>query len=234
MLRNLKYRWPFAKKKPVAFLLQQPSKQSAAAATSLTLYQSCSKCPLDVFLDCLFDGDYKRLVIEGSITDEQLYNVWQNLYTEYCELSNGDGVSDHLELMKETNLLLSKAAMVDAAVACLRCYYDDELVAILEAFQLRSGITPGDDEETIQKKLEKVLVRAKKLMAQYDAKKQELQALENKNKKGSSRDEYEDSLAAISKEMGYHVRASEITVARFVRQSQQLKEKYLKLASKTK
>lgn len=235
MLNFLRNRWPFAKKQQQAdFLLQQPLKQSPTDATSLKLYQSCSKCPLDVFLDCLFDAAYERLIISGSITDEQLQNVWQNLYTEYCDLTQDDGTSTHLETMKDANMLLSKAALVDSIVACLRCYYDPELVELLELLQLRPGITADDTEQQMADKLNKVLVRAKKLMAQYDVKKTELQKLEATHKKETSRDEYEDSLAALSKEMGYSVKASEITVQRFVRQLKQMKERYAKLQSQKK
>lgn len=189
------------------------------------LYTSCEKCPLDVFLDCLFDKEYSRLIIEGYAPDEALVNTWQNLYAEYCQLTQNEGLSEHLEALQECNGTMGLITLIDGIIMALDSfYYSQELVDILEALGLKPNISIDDTEEQRRNKLHRVAVRAKKLVAKYNAEKERLDAIEKENTaKSGSRADYDELLASISKEQGYHVKATDITVAQFVRMTDRLK-----------
>jgi signal recognition particle subunit SEC65 len=187
------------------------------------LYQTCDRLPLSVFLDCLFDREYEGLIISGQPTQDELINRWQNLYQEYCEITNQGNLSDHMKLMQDCNVCLCKIQVVEAINKVFRWYYSPELVEILEQLGLKPGIKPDDDFPTIARKMEMVATRAKKLIVEYQTKKQQLDKLEAINKAGeSTRAVYEDGLTALSRNYGYPVKASDISVARFVRETERL------------
>lgn len=209
-----------------------PLKLSPKGVSSVKLYQDCEHCPLDVFLDCLFDKQYHRLIISGEQGEESLLNIWQNLYMQYCQMAGSDELDYHLQLTLEVNTALSTIALVDGVVSALSVCYSTDLVNLLEALQLKPGISLEDAEELRLEKLQKVITRAKRYVVVYDSKKKELEALEARNEKNrGSRAHYDDMLSALSRHNGYHVKPADITVARFVRESKRLRE-YLDRAQK--
>src|SRR5690606_32938883 len=50
------------------------------------LYRSCSTLSMELFLQCLCDGNLKALIIEGGATDEELQEAWLIILSEYHEL----------------------------------------------------------------------------------------------------------------------------------------------------
>ncbi len=236
MLLKIKQLLRFAAKQPEATLSVPPSKPSETIVTSLKLYQSCDRCPLDVFLDCLFDQEYERLIITGQPGQDELVNTWQNLYQNYCELTNQGNLSDHMKLMQECNIALCKIQVVETINKSLKWYYAPELIQILDSLLLKPGIKPDDSFPVIAEKMKMVMVRAKKLVVEYQTKKKQLDDLEKANKVSeATRAAFEDTLTAMSKHNGYPVKAKDISVARFVRESEQLqKEMMRKIASQKK
>lgn len=235
MLKPFRLQSLFARKQPGPISSAPQPKPSAINVPLLKLYQTCERCPLDVFLDCLFDQDYDRLIIAGQPSPDELVNTWQNLYQGYCELTNQGNLTDHMKLMQECNIALCKIQVVESINKAFKWYYAPELIEILENLMLKPGINPDDDFKTIGVKMAMVMVRAKKLAVEYQAKKKQLDDLEAANKgKEANRATFEDTLTAMSKHNGYPVKAKDISVARFVRESEQLSKEIMRKIAQSK
>lgn len=179
-------------------------------------------------MDCLFDQEYERLIINGNPNKDDVQNAWQNLYGEYMELSHKDGMTDYMQLVKDVNVLLLKIQLVENINTCFRSFYDPDLVAILKQLNLNPGINAEDDFGTIAKKMQKVISRAKRWAIEHKEKSERLEAMEKEaSKQSGGRTAFEDALSALSRHYGYGVKPSEISVLRFVTESQRL-EQYMR------
>lgn len=168
------------------------------------------------------------LIISGDPSREEILNAWQNLYGDYLELTNKDGMNDYMQLVKEANLLLLKIQLVENINTCLKSFYDHDLVLILMELKLNPQIKNEDDFETIAKKMQKVISRAKRWAIEYKDKTTRLEEIEKQaSKQTDGRNAFEDALSAISRQYGYGVKASDISVLRFVTESQRL-EQYMR------
>jgi hypothetical protein len=75
-------------------LLQKESKQTT------NLYQSINKLPLSIFIDCLVDNEFNKLIIEGEATNEQLQQAWEKVMEEYGNAVAPNEVSNKLQDVK--------------------------------------------------------------------------------------------------------------------------------------
>lgn len=224
---NKKKRWPFASKvSKENSLCVQPGKQSPTDGPSWTLYQTCNKLNLEVFLDCLYDNYLAGLTLKGNPTEEALKAQWQKLYIEYCMLLQDTSYNEVFELTKTINTLYAQMTLIDACVQHLLNEYDLEIVEMLNHFQLRCDVTEADTEEILIKKLKGVIGRAKKWLVDVQVAEAELELIQDKEVNSTPRSYFYDTLLTISKHFGYHMKSSEITVYEFVSSIKKLNEHY--------
>ena len=169
-----------------------------------------------MFVDCLFDKDYKRLIIEGDATEEQLQDAWNKIHAEYATLVMNDNQTEEYELLKDVNLANAKCVLIDCIIQRLFVCYNKELVDLLNHFYLKCDLLESDDSKTIDIKLSKVLTRAKKFISELQIKQESLDKIHSSTQKETGRDYFGKALLVLSKENGYAMRANDITVYQFV------------------
>lgn len=224
---NNKKQWLFAKKqKRVNSLSVRPKTQSGRNTSSSTLYLTCAKTPLEVFIDCLVDGYYEGLIISGNPNEEELKEAWNNIYLEYCSLMQENQHNEVFELIKEINSLNAKITLVDTCVRHLAYNFDQQIVDILNELRLRCNLLETDQGEKLLKKLDGVISRAKKWLVEIQVAEAKLQTLQEKDKENNPREYFYDMLMVISKQNGYHAKSSDITVYEFCRHIKKLNEKF--------
>jgi len=64
------------------------------------LYLSINKLPLSIFIDCLVDNEFNKLIIEGKATNEQLQQAWEKIMEEYGNAVAPNEVSNKLQDVK--------------------------------------------------------------------------------------------------------------------------------------
>lgn len=214
-----KNQWPFVKKSQREHSLQSPQQKPLSKdLPSGKLYTSCSKLPLTLFLDCLFDGDLTVLIISGKATDEQLKHAWGLIFTEYCGLMQSDTYNQIFELTKDINILNAKIALIDQACIILEIHdQQPEIIKILKELGLHIG-----------KKVNVSTLRslAKRFFGELKVKEQDYEALMAVTP-DVSRENFIEDLNALSKSEGYML-PDDITVARFCK----LLVHYRKMAEK--
>lgn len=193
-------------------------KSNIKSNTSYHLYDNCSKLPLDRFIDCLIDNDLQQLIISGVPTDQDLQEVWDKIYVEYCQLSQDGSYNEVFEVMKEINDLRAKITIATDTIKYLsELNYDKDLVDILNVFALRCTITAEDAGDILINKLNTVVARIKKWFPRLNQKERELDELRKKNIGKIDRTYFDDVLEVMSEVKGYQIESSKITVSRFCR-----------------
>jgi hypothetical protein len=196
---------------------------------SLKLYRTCEACPLQVFLDCLFDNDFSGLIVRGEASPQQMQQAWQELYQEYCEISDSQGLQQSVTAIKELNIGLSKIMFLDAALKVLELAVAPDVVAMLNENGIKTNITGTETRPELLKKIELAKTRAKKWVIEVEQAKKNVEALAKTNETNrASRSYYHDVLMLISKDSGFYVRPQDISVAQFVRESNRLHKKTLR------
>lgn len=61
--------------------------QKEKSGQSYTLYDTCNKCPLWVYVELICGNDLKALIIDGEAPEDILVNTKLSLMTEFAELS---------------------------------------------------------------------------------------------------------------------------------------------------
>lgn len=189
------------------------------------LYHSCKKCPLDVFLDCLYDNEIESLIIEGDPPIDEIEKAWNKLHYEYSGLMMSDKQSQELELVQDVNTINGKLVLIDGIIQHLLICFDQDLVDILNSFFLKCDLNENDDLFSTYKKLKGVSIRAKKIIAQLQIKENELKKIQDASKGHTGREYYGKALLILSKENGYAIRERDITVFQFVTAVNMMNEK---------
>lgn len=216
----------FARKDQKENSLSVPLVKPAQTNTSSwKLYQSCQKCPLDVFLDCVYDDMLEGLIIEGEPPVEEIQNAWNKLHAEYSALTMSGNHSKELELIREINTINGKLVLVDGIIQHLLICFNQELVDILNAMLLKCDLTENDSLQVTHKKLTGIAIRTKKLVAQLQLKENDLKKIQESSKGETGREYYSKTLLILSKENGYAMRENDITVYQFVIAVNMLNEK---------
>lgn len=188
-------------------------------------------------MDCLIDGDLKGLIISGVATQEQLQQAWDKIYTQSLELSQNKAYNEAFEILKEIDDCTAKLTIVNNTVRHFTLCNeqnldnDQDLINILNSMALRSGIKPTDRGNVLIKKLNTVISRAKKWVEKIEELRKSLEVIrqENEGNEKTDRSYFDAWLDVISQDKGFYIKSSEITVSRFYRAINQLREKNQKL-----
>ena len=83
------------------------------------LYCLCCELPMNVFIDCLIDNKFKGLIKSGTSSEATLQEIWEQIFTEYCELSNTPHYSKTISLLKEIGILRTKLFIIETCLTTL-------------------------------------------------------------------------------------------------------------------
>jgi hypothetical protein len=174
---------------------------------TLSISCKCSEVTLDAFIDCLLNGNLRRLISlpapkgEGrqveDVSDEELQAAWEKLYGEYAALS-GDKSHFHLfSLAKSVTLLQARLNVVQGV---LKSRADIDLL---------KGIGYGGD-------VQKIIARAKADSVELQSKQKELEGLRSAGKEGAKDADFTAWIVRVSKYMGYRIDRKLTLVSEFL------------------
>lgn len=192
-----------------------------------TLYQDL-RLSLEIFLDCLFDNNFSRLIISGKPPMDAVMEAWNKIYLDYYHGAGGSD-SELVEKTKDIQVLNAKITFVDGAIQLLSMTYNKEMVDMINSFNIRCDLKPGEDPF---KKLNVVAKRAKRLIVEMEILQTELNGLQSKETKESSRDDFDDALLSLSKFQGYAVKPSDISTSQYLKGMQRMNDYYNKQMNK--
>lgn len=198
-----------------------------------TLYQNCS-LPLDRFILCICEADYKQLVITGEAPDDAVFAMWDKIYLEFQDLMNENDHSVTTDLVGKIDKKVSEFDLLNSIINHLKYEFDNDRVQDLNKILKKLGISIPlkiEDREEYFVALGRIRIRANKWIVDIGELKAQLAKKQQKEVTGKTTnpiDYFEDSLDAISKDQGYNIKANELSTAQFCRKVNKLKEKVKK------
>lgn len=169
----------------------------------------CKDLPLTIFIDIMCDGDHSRL---GEGDTEA---AWDAIRAEYDSLIGGASYSKTVSLLQEINYLAAKYDLITEVLNIMQRYYLPIFGEILAKYNLRYTWV-GISEENYLQNIEHARSRIKTWVVKLRAKEKEWEELSSASDDAQvDREYFEDWLIGMSKDQGYHLKASDLTVFQF-------------------
>ncbi len=179
----------------------------------LSLYQVCSKTPMDVFIDCLVNQNLRRLLKYGWVTPSVLIATWEKLFSEYCELAGDPKLKSFVNLTKSIGSIQGKLIALQICLYVLNDRDSKDCAAILN----KIGFPGNYKGEGKADELLKVTRRLKSFQFELKQKLNEYQALVKDGENSKIEPGYFDKeFVELSKFMGYRIAPGKTTVLEFV------------------
>lgn len=197
----------------MVLLIPKIRKHTSHKIRSSNLYRTCNECPLDVFIDCLVDEKYERLIKYGKEAKYRLYEAWEGILIEYSDLSKDSSMNRFLNLSKTIHAMQCKITAARLSAYTLIMKGDESSANRLK----KLGFSLSFSNESMVDDLKVVEGRLKSLEIEYKIKLKEYETFLKEGKKQKANREYFDSmLIDISKFMGFRLISSQITVSEFI------------------
>lgn len=195
---------------------------------------------IDISLDLnlsLLDKNYdpETDTSPNKIPSEHLIAVWAEINLEYTELMDNGNMKSMLTSTAELELLKLKFNIIAMLVEVLKEQHIPELVEMLIEFGFNFSFDPKDSVK-YQKDLGRVLSQAKALVVQIRVKEAEIRGLAPKDEQEgtTTRDDWEDSLIALSDDAGYALDTAKLTVYQYATRYKNLMRKFQSKIQNTK
>lgn len=185
------------------------------------LYRSCSTLSMELFLQCLCDGNLKALIIEGGATDEELQEAWLIILSEYHELKGDIQGSEQWRLSIEVMRLHNHLFLLDQCVEFLKIQWSDSIAESVR--RLGYPFNPKDKENytldlnRVVNKSKLKYIQLKQLIAQLSAE------VEKMGDKKPSREDFDTMLIYIEEMQKVSYNFETLTVQKYL----QLEKKYI-------
>jgi hypothetical protein len=189
--------------------------RSSCRLHPLNLYQHCSDLPLSIFIDCLINKNLRRLTKSGNPTQKELTSAWDQIYSEYCDLSGSPGYKVYMLLNKEIGYLRSKILAVKCCLEVLRYRPSDKAISQLRAYGY-AYVFDFEDKVSYLKDLTMVGSKIKTAELALELKTKELLKMNSESKSDTlTESTFTDIMTALSKYIGHRIDPKEITVSEF-------------------
>lgn len=172
--------------------------------------------PLDIFIDCLVDNNFERLIKRGKANDYILLSNWENIFIEYCELSGTTHFKKMLSLMREIGSLKSRLMAIDTCIYVLANKYSFYCVTTLRKLGYDYKFDRNNFADYV-KDIELVNNKKKTIELTIAQKETEYSNLLQESKDANiDRVFFDKQLIILSKWIGFSLRKREITVSEYV------------------
>lgn len=177
-------------------------------------YNNCSELPMSRFIDITVTGDLKYLLISGEC--DNLTVIWEQIYSEYTEISAGSVGSHGLKLAINIEYYTARIKNIYSIVNYLRIRRVDGLIDELKGmgFNFKFDDLPAD--------LNRVLIKTKTDEMHLKNAQTQYGALQGGEK--STKIDWHRKLAQIGKYNQQHYNPALISVMDFVALEKEFKE----------
>lgn len=212
--------------KIITFL--KPKKIVKISRKQSNLYSHCSELPLNRFIDCLIDKDFEKLLKYGKASKSQLLSAFEEIFIEYCELSNTVHFKKLITLTREIGQMKSKLMAIETCVYVLTYQYSYYCVTVLKKLGYKYEFNYEKIDSFIED-LKKVATNKKSIELSIQQKEKQLNELKDVAG-GVEVDKiyFDKQLIMLSKHNGYHVKKTEVTVSEYLAMMQILSDEIIR------
>lgn len=187
-----------------------------ASPPSCLLHRSCKTLKIGAFISAYCNNDLSVLVIDGTPTDQELKDAWDEILFEYSTLIRNGDSAYLLGLQKRISLLDFDIFYSETAVGFLKQRFDQDIIDYLINELGYFGDYNPENPDQYERQLNRILslVKTKKedlkdLISEYER-------LNNTNTgKKQSEEDFGITLAALSKYINYRLDKQTVCVDEF-------------------
>lgn len=226
MKNALSSSFSFVKQKITALFRSIARKQKKSSQSNL--YRRVEDTPLKIFVDCLVHHNYRKLIISGNPTEEEIKKAWDELFLDYCDLSGSDELRRMVELTKKIGALQAKLIAVKTSLLVLSTGKNSE--------QCKTVLNKLGFNYESKKDIAAVISASKSFELELKKLTKEYQSGTSTGKAAISEHYFKTILVELSKYMGFRLTMKDTTVEEFLliknsyereaRQAQKYKEKW--------
>lgn len=177
------------------------------------MISSCQKIILEQFIVCIEDND---LSILGEGTETEREAAWKAILAQYATITADSSYSSMWKMKRDLEVLKAKIIVIQFCVDRMSEYYLDSFGQILSNYGLNYNWDVEREQYLTQ--LEQVVTKSKTWVIQRDLLQKKWDDLTKEAGAGKvTREYFEDLLLMFSKDAGYHLRTTELTVFQFAR-----------------
>lgn len=196
------------------------------STTTIKLYSDCHKLMLDRFIQIIAEGDLKLLIISGKPSQELLEETWSNIYADYIGLIRDDGAKEMYKAQRDIIQWQNKFDRIEMIVQLLAKRPFTGLIELLKKMGYSYAFN-YNDMASYWADLNAVYQRSKTLLSQIVLRKKDLDRLQEKDAKAEKVepvDQFDIMLISLSEHYKYEVQPHNLTVARFAKMMNRVKE----------
>ena len=188
------------------------------------LHTTCYTLPLNAFIDALVDNNYTGLVLSGRPTESEISDAWEQIYTQYTEISGNSLFTAYATKLKDYGRTLTKMNILISSIEVLSLMYNADVVQALNDVGFKCTFDQNDieaymaDLDKLSNYANSVSVKLKYASGQLDEAKQQM------NNKAATRADFVNSIAIVSKYMGFKIDPTCTAVAEFVTYQKMLEQ----------
>ena len=200
--------------------------------SNIKLYENCNQLMLDRFIQIIVEGDLRLLIIEGEPSNEILKETWEYIYAEYTSLINDDNSTEIYKAIRDINMWKMKFQRIEMFISLLSQRPYPLLIIELKKMNYNYAFN-HNDVQSYKADLHAVYNTAKTLLIQISNREKDLERLQKQdiqnNKKEKPIDQFDMMLISLSEHYKYEVQPHHLTVARFAKMMNRVKEYAKKL-----
>ncbi|MDR1199594.1 MAG: hypothetical protein LBK94_11410 [Prevotellaceae bacterium] len=164
----------------------------------LNISCKCSEVTLDEFIDCMINGNLKRLLRSGEADEIMLNEAWECLYSEYSELSGNRQHKYYFALYKSVYAMKLKMHIAQLILTDPEINLDD-----LHALGYKGDV-------------KSIVARLKFETIDLQTKEKELQKITDKETGTVTESDFDEWIVSVGKYLGYHIKRKEMLLSEFL------------------
>ncbi|MDR1347349.1 MAG: hypothetical protein LBJ63_02815 [Prevotellaceae bacterium] len=164
----------------------------------LNISYKCSEVTIDEFIDCMINGNLKRLLRSGEADEIMLQEAWECLYSEYSELSGNRQHKYYFALYKSVYAMKLKMHIAQLILTDPQINLDD-----LHALGYKGDV-------------KSIVARLKFETVELQTKEKELKKITDKETGTIKESDFDDWIVSVGKYLGYQIKRKEMILSEFL------------------
>lgn len=189
----------------------EPQTQTLPDVPKWTGYSSCYDCPFEVFLECLLENKYDKLITSGEATPSEKAELFLAIYSEYHVLSGNTAMTAVLMQVWERDVLKAKVTLAKMYLESLATHPDETILQCLKECGFSMPAFNGD-LDAFSAHLERITAQVKGIEHKAN---QIAQILDSLKGDSASRSTFLNQFVYMSKHYQFRIPMNEVTVAEY-------------------
>lgn len=189
-------------------------------------YNSCEELPLANFIKIVVDNDLSQLFKEPAKfihKQPDLKAIWEAIFEEYNELTNSAQSRQIFSLIKDITVLQNRIQIVNDCISVIMGASDlsgyEPTINILKSYGCNFEFT----NENKREQCEKAITVCKRYLRELMEREQEYSELNKDDGKKVTTQDFYNSIAMLSKAMGFPIDLHNTTVSLYISYINQVK-----------